>query len=70
MPLIPFEPRRTCRLDTGHIVFYDACSELQSDYDLALFECLGRGVIHEIDGIADDTGKQLYFFVRRGQHVD
>lgn len=54
------------KLDNGTIVEYDVAGFLFNTYDASKFQCLGWGVIHEVNGVVQTHHVSIsqYFFKR------
>lgn len=53
----------TCILEDGFIRQYDACSSKENAYDTRIFEYMGKGKIHEINGKSNHGyNEDLHFY--------
>ena len=56
------------KLDSGRLVYYDACMEVEdgkdvySFYDFKKWECIGTGVPHSCNGFISKNKTRYYFY--------
>ena len=56
------DPTLTAKLNDGRLVSYSLCSEDFDAYEGLGLNYLGAGVAYAVDGVLQDSTRQLYFF--------
>lgn len=62
------KPTSCCiaKLEDGLLVEYDVCGERREGvYNPKVFEYIGTGVIHSVDGVEQNWDRKVHFWKRR-----